>query len=128
MILVGRLGRDPEVKFLANGNPVANFTLATDESYKDKSGEKQKRTEWHKIVIFGKLAEVVQKYVKKGAQLLLEGKVATRQWESKSGEKKSSTEIVCHSMTMLGNKNGNADAVHEAPAERTQISDEDIPF
>jgi single-strand DNA-binding protein len=123
-ILIGYVGRDPEVKFLANGTPVANFSLATDDSYKDKNGEKQKRTDWHRIVIFGKLAEVVQKYVKKGAQLALEGKVQTRSWDGKDGEKKYSTEIVCHLMTMLDSKNGDtAEREEPRPPEAARAND-----
>jgi single-strand DNA-binding protein len=103
-ILVGRLGKDPEVKHLEKGNVVANFSIATSESYTNKQGEKTETTEWHNIVIWGKLAEVAEKYLSKGSMVYLEGKIITRMWE-KDGEKKYTTEIVVFSMQMLDSKN-----------------------
>lgn len=135
-ILVGRLGRDPETRFTASGQAVANFTLATDETYKDRSGERQKRTEWHRIVVWGKLAEISQQYLKKGMLVYIEGRIQTRQWEDKrDGQKRTSTEIVANVMRMLTPK-GEAPAPPEseaAPAEEAlspdaAVSDEDIPF
>src|SRR5579862_9978643 len=82
-ILVGRLGRDPETRFTSGGQAVANFTLATDETFKDRSGERQKRTEWHRIVLWGKLAEIAQQYLKKGQLVYIEGRIQSRQWEDK---------------------------------------------
>src|SRR6202521_752025 len=101
-ILVGRLGRDPETRYTSSGQAVANFTLATDETFKDRSGQRQKRTEWHRIVLWGKLAEITQQYLKKGMLIYIEGRIQTRQWEDKrDGQKKTTTEIVANVMRML---------------------------
>jgi single-strand DNA-binding protein len=101
-ILVGRLGRDPETRYTSGGQAVANFTLATDETFKDRAGERQKRTEWHRIVLWGKLAEITQQYLKKGMLVYLEGRIQTRQWEDKrDGQKRTTTEIVANVMRML---------------------------
>jgi single-strand DNA-binding protein len=152
-ILVGRLGRDPETRYTSGGQAVANFTLATDETFKDRSGERQKRTEWHRIVLWGKLAEITQQYLKKGMLVYLEGRIQTRQWEDKrDGQKKTTTEIVANVMRMLtsradgaaasagaaaatGGGHGraaddfDAGAGHDEPvAGSPEISDEDIPF
>ena len=102
VILIGRLGQDPEIKNV-NGTKVANFSIATTESYKDKNGHKVENTEWHNIVIWGGLADVVESYVHKGDQLYLEGKLMTRKWE-KEGITYSRTEIVCNQMQMVGSK------------------------
>jgi len=152
VILVGRLGRDPETRYTSGGQAVANFTLATDETYKDRSGERQKRTEWHRIVLWGKLAEIAQQYLKKGQLVYVEGRLQTRQWEDKrDGQKRSTTEIVGNVMRMLGGRAESAAAVGASgggmgqarsadadfevagpPPEESsagpEISDEDIPF
>lgn len=145
VILVGRLGRDPETRYTGSGQAVANFTMATDSTYKDRAGERQKRTEWHRIVAWGKLAEICQQYLKKGSQIYVEGRLQTREWEDKSGQKRSTTEIVASDMRMLGSRADSAAAAgaaagasrpaeFEAPApdeassQETGISDEDIPF
>jgi single-strand DNA-binding protein len=151
-ILVGRLGRDPETRYTSGGQAVANFTLATDETFKDRAGERQKRTEWHRIVLWGKLAEIAQQYLKKGQLVYLEGRIQTRQWEDKrDGQKRSTTEVVANTMRMLGGRAEGAAAgassgagvgqsrsvdadfdVAGPPPEDTssgpEISDEDIPF
>jgi single-strand DNA-binding protein len=144
-ILVGRLGRDPETRYTSGGQAVANFTLATDETFKDRSGERQKRTEWHRIVLWGKLAEIAQQYLKKGMLVYVEGRIQTRQWEDKrDGQKRQTTEIVGNVMRMLGSRgegsgagpapSRSADAdvegmmPSEEPAAGPEISDEDIPF
>ena|SRR5579872_388830 len=139
-ILVGRLGRDPETRFSSGGSAICNFSIATDESFKDKSGERQKRTEWHKCVAFGKLAEISQEYLKKGALVYVEGRIQTREWEDKrDGAKCTSTEIVLSTMRMLGGKkDGNGAASQGAASgEREpgvddpmgpEPSDEDIQF
>jgi single-strand DNA-binding protein len=151
-ILVGRLGRDPETRSTSGGQAVTNFTLATDETFKDKAGERQKRTEWHRIVLWGKLAEIAQQYLKKGQLVYLEGRIQTRQWEDKrDGQKRTSTEIVANTMRMLGGRaegaaagassgggmaqSRSADADFdvagpppEEPSSGPEISDEDIPF
>jgi len=153
-ILVGRLGRDPETRYTSGGQAVANFTLATDESYKDRNGERQKRTEWHRIVLWGKLAEITQQYLKKGMLVYIEGRIQTRQWEDKrDGQKRTTTEIVANVMRMLTSRadsaaagaaaggaashgRGGADPDAEmgpmpddaGPSGPSEISDEDIPF
>lgn len=102
--LIGTLGRDPETKFMPNGNAVANIALATDESYNDKqTGQKVEQTEWHRITVYGKLAEICQQYLHKGSKAYFEGKLKTREWE-KDGIKRYTTEIVCHDMMMLDGK------------------------
>src|SRR5258705_7599327 len=103
-ILVGRLGRDPETRFTAGGTAVANFSIATDETFKDKNGEKQKRTEWHKIIVWGKQAEIAQQYLKKGAMVFIEGRIQSREWEDKEGQKRTSFEIVANNFRMLGGR------------------------
>jgi len=143
VILVGRLGRDPEVRYTSGGQAVCNFTLATDESYKDRAGERQKRTEWHRIVLWGKLAEIAQQYVKKGMLIYVEGRIQTRQWDDRSGQKRTTTEIVGSVMRMLSSRGesaaaatvggaGTADVEPPIPDEvappNPEISDEDIPF
>jgi single-strand DNA-binding protein len=137
VILVGRLGRDPETRFTSSGQAVCNFTLATDESYKDRNGERQQRTEWHRIVMWGKLAEIGQQYLKKGKLVYIEGRLQTRQWDDKEGNKRSTTEIVANVMRMLGGRAEGAPAadVEAAPAAsgaddhaQPEIGDEDTPF
>jgi len=103
VILVGNVGKDPEVKNLDGGTKVANFSLATSESYKDKSGNKVDKTEWHNIVVWRGLAEVAEKYIRKGSQIYLEGKITTRSW-GEEGNKKYMTEIVAENVTLLGKK------------------------
>ncbi|MBT3209647.1 MAG: single-stranded DNA-binding protein [Bacteroidetes bacterium] len=103
VILIGNVGKEPEVNYLDNGVAVAKFSLATSESYK-KDGEKVTITEWHNIVMWRKLAEICEKYVKKGDKLYVEGKISTRSWDDKDGNKRYSTEIVANNMTMLGTK------------------------
>ncbi len=155
-ILVGRLGRDPETRYTSGGQAVANFTLATDETFKDRSGERQKRTEWHRVVLWGKLAEIAQQYLKKGQLVYIEGRIQSRQWEDKrDGQKRTTTEIVANVMRMLGSRADGAAAgasagpsagggmaharsadadfdVSGPPMEDSpagpEISDEDIPF
>src|SRR5271169_2505049 len=104
VILVGRLGRDPETRFTGGGQAVANFSVATDETYKDKNGERQKRTEWHKIVVWGKQAEIAQQYLKKGSLVFIEGRIQSREWQDKEGQKRTSFEIVATNFRMLGGR------------------------
>jgi single-strand DNA-binding protein len=108
VILVGRLGRDPETRFTGGGQAVANFSVATDETYKDKNGERQKRTEWHKIVVWGKQAEIAQQYLKKGSLLFIEGRIQSREWQDKEGQKRTSFEIVASNFRMLGGRGDGA--------------------
>ena len=109
VILIGNVGRDPEVKYGADNNAIANLSLATSEQWKDKSGAKQERTEWHRISFFGKLAEIVGEYVRKGSQIYVEGRLQTRKWQDKDGQDRYTTEIVADRMQMLGGRasNGN---------------------
>jgi single-strand DNA-binding protein len=147
-ILVGRLGRDPETRYTSGGQAVCNFTLATDEGFRDRSGERQKRTEWHRIVLWGKLAEIAQQYLKKGQLVYIEGRIQTRQWDDREGNKRTTTEIVGNVMRMLtprgevppeveapapadrsfsgGSAAGEPAAAADAPD--SLVSDEDIPF
>lgn len=155
VILVGRLGRDPETRYTGGGQAVANFSVATDESYKDRNGERQKRTEWHKIVVWGKQAEIAQQYLKKGSLIFIEGRIQSREWQDKEGQKRTSFEIVASNFRMLGGRGDGASLgaaagagarsgaggedfeSPAAPAEDNfggghsggpEISDEDIPF
>ncbi len=104
VILVGRVGKDPESRYLPSGEAIANLSLATSEQWKDKSGEKQEKTEWHRISFFGRLAEVVGEYVRKGSLLYIEGSISTRKYTDKDGVEKYATEIKGREMTMLGSK------------------------
>ena len=106
-IIVGTLGQDPEIRYTANGGAVANISVATNESWRDKAtGEAQERTEWHRIVMFGKLAEIAQQYLKKGSQGYFEGRIQTRKWQDNEGKDRYSTEIVANEMQMLGGRAG----------------------
>jgi len=155
VILVGRLGRDPETRYTGSGQAVGNFSVATDETYKDRNGERQKRTEWHKIVVWGKQAEIAQQYLKKGSLVFIEGRIQSREWQDKEGQKRTSFEIVANNFRMLGGRaegaaagagatgsaapRGGDEFDQSAPAEESygggggqaggpEISDEDIPF
>lgn len=104
VILVGNLGQDPEVRYSASGSPVANFSIATSESWNDKNGQRQERTEWHRIVAWGKLAELCGEYLAKGRQVYVEGKLQTRNWEDRDGNKRYTTEIIANQVTFLGGR------------------------
>ena len=133
VILVGNLGKDPEVRTLENGAKVANFTLATSETYKNKDGQKVTQTEWHNIVLWRGLAEIAEKYLKKGNQVYIEGKIRLRSWEDKDGVKRYTTEILGDNMTMLGSRR-DFDESDASPADDTapdtDAGDEkdDLPF
>ena len=117
VILVGNLGKDPETRYMPSGSAVTNLTLATSESWKDKqSGEQQERTEWHKIAMFGRLAEIAAEYLRKGSQVYIEGKLRTRKWQDKEGKDRWTTEIVADEMQMLGSKGGGGAAREGAAA------------
>lgn len=126
VILVGRLGRDPETRFTGSGTAVSNFSLATDESYKDKSGQWKSKTEWHKVVVWGKQAESCQKNLKKGSLVAVEGKLAAREWQDKSGAKKQATEVVAGNVRFLDKKESN-DSQNNQPFSQ-DTDDETIPF
>jgi single-strand DNA-binding protein len=138
VILVGNLGKDPEIRYSSNGNAIANLTVATSEQWIDKqSGQKQEKTEWHRVVMFGKVAKIAGEYLRKGSQAYFEGKLQTREWE-KDGVKRYITEIVAHEMQMLGGKTGNEIKQPERAATGPQAMkdvlntpadfDDDIPF
>lgn len=140
VILVGNLGRDPEVRHLENGASVANFSIATSETYKDKNGNRQEQTEWHNIVLWRGLAEIAEKYLRKGSQIYVEGKLRTRSWQDKDGNTRYTTEIVGDNLTMLGARadSGNnaappVTAENEPPkssgsANLDNEDDDDLPF
>jgi single-strand DNA-binding protein len=110
VILIGNLGKAPELRFTPSGQAVANFTIATNESWNDKSGQKQERTEWHRIVVWGKLAELCGQYLSKGRQCYVEGRLQTREWNDKEGKKNYTTEIVAQTVQFLGGKGEGAGA------------------
>ena len=141
-ILIGRLGRDPEVRYTPNGDAVCNFSMATSESWKDQSGQRQERSEWHNITMYRKLAEIAGQYLKKGSQVYIEGRIQSRKYTSKDGIERTAYEIIGSEMKMLGGKNeqtdGQTSAAATPPAPRRQESrpatasqddiDSDIPF
>ena len=132
VILVGNLGKDPEVRYLDNGVAVANFSLATTENYKNKQGERVSQTEWHNIVFWRGLAEVAEKYLKKGDSVYVEGKLRTRRWEDKDGNAKYTTEILADNMTMLGNKRSNTSEelsnTNGSDISNANETEDDLPF
>ena len=132
VILIGNLGRDPELKYTPGGNAVCNFTLATNEQWTDKAGAKQERTEWHRVVVWGKQAEVCGQYLKKGRQAYVEGSLTTREWNDKDGNKRTTTEVKAQRVQMLGRQGeggGRPDADGTPLSEPDpEFSDDDIPF
>jgi single-strand DNA-binding protein len=143
VILIGNLGRDPELRYTKNGQPVATFTLATSESWNNKNGEREERTEWHRIVAWGKLAEICGEYLAKGKQIYCEGRLQTRDWEDKEGNKRKTTEVNANQILMLGRRSdgpmdsgrsdvGRSDSgrSESAPSQipDQEGSDDDIPF
>jgi single-strand DNA-binding protein len=122
VILVGNLGNDPEVRYMPNGDAVANLSIATSESWKDKQGQLQEKTEWHKLTAYRKLAEIIGEYVKKGSRLYVEGKLQTRKWQDQQGNDRYTTEVIISEMQMLGgNENkgtGSAPQQQKAPAQQ----------
>ena len=129
VILIGNLGKDPDVRYLDNGVAVANFSLATTENYKNKEGERVSQTEWHNIVLWRGLAEVAEKYLKKGASIYIEGKIKTRRWEDKEGNTRYNTEILADSMNMLGNKQTQEDSPSLSSESVTNDDkSDDLPF
>ena len=141
VILIGNLGNDPDTRYTSGGAAVANISLATSESWKDReSGEQQERTEWHRVVFFGRLAEIVSEYLRKGSQIYVEGRLQTRKWQDKDGNDRYTTEIVANEMQMLGGRGNTAD-MGQSPPQRSaepksatpgkadeDFVDDDIPF
>ena len=140
-ILIGRLGRDPEVRYMPNGEAVCNFSIATDETWKDQSGQRQTKTEWHVITLYRRMAEVAGQYLKKGSQVYIEGRIQSRKYTDKNGIERTAYEIIGNEMKMLGggNDSGQQNAQHTppappsrqapaAPAQPVDDIDDDIPF
>jgi len=135
-ILVGHLGADPTMRYTQSGTAVAQFNLATTERFNDRNGERQERTEWHRVVVWAKLAEICNQYLKKGKQVYIEGRLQTRQWEDQSGTKRYTTEIVANQMVMLGRAGDTADVpAQESPPDTVSQEtgsgkgdDDDLPF
>jgi single-strand DNA-binding protein len=134
-ILIGNLGRDPEVRYTPSGVAVANFSIATSESWTNKDGQKETRTEWHRIVAFARLAEICGEYLAKGKQVYIEGRLQTRDWEDQNGVKRYTTEIVANQMLMLGSRDSADTSRSESPpvpeypgTPTTGPDDDDIPF
>jgi single-strand DNA-binding protein len=130
-LLIGRLGRDPETRYTSSGQAVCNFSIATDESYRGRDGARQKKTEWHKIVVWGKQAEIAQQYLKKGSLVFVEGRIQSREWQDRDGQKRTAVEIIVEQFRALDNKS------EERPSETAprghetapyQAEDSDIPF
>ena len=145
VILIGNLGKDPELKHTSGGTAVATFTVATNERFKDKNGDWQDRTEWHNVVLWQRLAEIAAEYLKKGRSVYVEGRLQTRSWEDKQGQKRYTTEIVASDLVLLGGGGRGEDSggrgpsrgsdfdqspgdFDSAPARSTEITDDDIPF
>ena len=116
VILIGILGRDPETRYMPDGGAITNISIATTEQWKDKNGEKQEKTEWHRVAFFGKLAEIAGEYLKKGSQVYVEGRLQTRKWQDKDGQDKYTTEIVANAMQMLGSRQGMGGGERDANA------------
>lgn len=139
VILIGRLGKDPETRFMPNGEAVCNFSVATSESWKDQNGKRQERIEWHNITMYRRLAEIAGQYLNKGSQVYLEGKIQSRKYQGKDGIERTTYDIIVNEMKMLGGGNGEQQAQGEAPtpprsqapaapAAPAEDIDDDIPF
>jgi single-strand DNA-binding protein len=129
VILLGRLGADPEIRYTSNGTAVANFRIATSERWTNQNGEKEERTEWHRIVAFGKLGEICGEYLAKGKQIYIEGRLQTRTWEDRDKNQRTTTEIIATAMQMLGSAGGGKPSDKDEPAFGEEpAKDDDIPF
>ncbi|CAG0990784.1 Single-stranded DNA-binding protein [Burkholderiales bacterium] len=142
VILIGNLGRDPEVRYLPNGDAVTNISVATTDTWKDKEGNKQEKTEWHRVTFYRRLAEIAGEYLKKGSQIYVEGRLETRKWQDKEGQDRYTTEIIASEMKMLGSRGGSGEPADRdagpsggarpagAPAKPSKLDDfeDDIPF
>ena len=133
VILIGNLGQDPEARFTPQGTAVTNLSIATNESWKDQSGEMQDRTEWHRVVMYGRMAETATEYMKKGQMVYVEGRLHTREWEDQNQIKRKTTEIRCDNFTMLGRKSDaptgqSQGAMSPSPSEPASEVDDDLPF
>ena len=119
VILVGRLGRDPEIRYMPNGDAITNFSLATDEQWRDRNGERQTRTEWHNVSLYGKLGEIANQYLRKGSQVFIEGKIQSRKYTDKDGIERMAYNIIGNEMKMLGNRNDGSDSGNNNTAPPT---------
>jgi single-strand DNA-binding protein len=139
VIIVGNVGRDPEVRYTQSGRAVASFSVATSERFQDKDGQNQERTEWHRVVAWGRLAEICGEYLRKGKQVYIEGRLQTRSWEDKEGVKRYTTEIKADQMVMLGGRGGDGTSARDSgppPPETSefgrpesfQATEDDVPF
>ncbi len=139
VILIGNLGRDPEIRYTKDGTAVANLNLATSDSWSDANGQRQERTEWHRVVAFGRLAEIAKEYLGKGRQIYIEGRLQTRSWDDKQGNKRYTTEVKADQMVMLGGRGGDSTTPRDdAPSESAgssnfapepfKATEEDVPF
>jgi single-strand DNA-binding protein len=128
VILIGNLGGDPEVRYASSGVAVCNFTMATTRTYKDKQGERKDETEWHRVVAFGRTAEVCGEYLKKGRQVYIEGRLQTRKWQDKDGNDRWTTEVVTESMQMLGNRGGDSGGGSQRGSSSQGSSGNDDPY
>lgn len=141
VLLIGRLGKDPEIRYTPDGSPVANFSLATSENWTDKSGTRQERTEWHNIVAWRKLADLSKRFLTKGRQVYIEGRIQTREWDDRDGNKRRTTEVIANQMVLLGSRSEGGESSYAAAAPGAQatsesdeapsgvgITDDDIPF
>jgi single-strand DNA-binding protein len=138
VLLIGRLGNNPEIRYTNTGTAVANFNLATSENWNDKNGQRQERTEWHRVVVWGKLAELCEKYLSKGRQCFVEGRLQTRSWDDKDGNKRYTTEVVASTIQFLGSANAQASSsagatdhgpeMSDSPQMESSFSEDEIPF
>ncbi len=140
VILIGNLGRDPEVRYLPNGDAVTNISVATTDTWKDKEGKKQEKTEWHRVTFYRRLAEIAGEYLKKGSQIYVEGRLETRKWQDKEGQDRYTTEIIASEMKMLGSRSGGGEPADResgsgqntsaTPSKPNKLDDfeDDIPF
>lgn len=132
VILIGNLGRDPDTRYLPDGNAVSSVNLATSESWKGKDGQQHERTEWHRVIFYRRLAEVVKEYLRKGSKVYIEGKLQTRKWQDQSGQDRYTTEVIAHEMQMLDGRSSNNNASEPPPADAPPANagdfDDDIPF
>ena len=128
VILVGNLGQDPDARFTPQGTAVTNLSVATNESWKDQSGEIKEKTEWHRVVMYGRMAETAKEYMNKGQMVYIEGRLQTREWEDKNQVKRRTTEIRCDSFTMLGKRSEVNQGTHSNDQGEKLQSDDDLPF
>ena len=129
VLIIGNLGSDPEIKYTSSGSAVANLSIATSERWKDRNtGEQKEQVEWHRVVLFSRLAEIAEQYLKKGSKVFVEGKLQTRDWEDAEGKKRYTTEVIAREMTMLDSRSGSDNATQPQSSGPEDNFEEDIPF